>query len=163
MKTRETIERTIFENLAPALISWDIFKYYLTTSVSNRKIMTGPFPYIRVELDRQQRKVFQTTYSGVIDILNQFSDIKILEVYEMDLILYEKFKFEKLMQNSRIKVNHPALGAAHLHLNSGIDLESISNVFNVNESRIKKELKNIDNIRNPKSDKSKRFLELIKK
>ena len=163
LKTRETIERTIFENIAPALISWDIFKYYLTTSVSNRKITTGPFPYIRVELDRQQRKVFQTTYSGVIDILNQFSDIKILEVYEMDLILYEKFKFEKQMQNSRIKVNHPALGAAHLHLNSGIDLESISNAFNVNESRIKKELKNIDNIKNPKSDKSKRFLELIKK
>lgn len=163
LKTRETIERTIFENIAPALISWDIFRYYLITSVSNRKITTGPFPYIRVELDRQQRKVFQTTYSGVIDILNQFSDIKILEVEEKDLILYEKFKFEKLMQNSRIKVNHPALGAAHLHLYSGIDLDIISNAFNVNESKIKKEIKNIDNIKNPKSDKSKRFLELIKK
>ena len=44
-----------------------------------------------------------------------------------------------------------------------IDLDIISNAFNVNESKIKKEIKNIDNIKNPKSDKSKRFLELIKK
>ena len=52
LKTRDNIEKSIFENIAPALISWDIFKYYLTTSVSNRKLATGPFPYIRVELDR---------------------------------------------------------------------------------------------------------------
>lgn len=162
LKTRETIERTIFENIALSLISWDIFRYYLTTSVSNRKLTTGPFPYIRVELDRQQRKVFAQNYPKVIDILKQFSDIKIIDVEEKDLILYEKFKFEKLMKNSNIKVNHPALGAAHLHLNSGIDLEVISNAFNVNESKIKKEIKHIENIKNPKTDRSKKFLDLIK-
>ena len=162
LKTRETIERTIFENVAPALISWDIFRYYLTTSVSNRKLIIGPFPYIRVELDRQQRKVFAQSFPKVIDILNQFSDIKIIDVEEKDLILYEKFKFEKLMKNSNIKVNHPALGAAHLYLNSDIDLEIISNAFNVNESKIKKEIKHIENIKNPKTDKSKKFLDLIK-
>ncbi|SDA70564.1 DUF530 domain-containing protein [Methanobrevibacter millerae] len=162
LKTRETIERTIFEDIAPALISWDIFRYYLTTSVSNRKISTGPFPYIRVELDRQQRRVFQKTFSGVIDILNQFSDIRILEVPDKDLILYEKFKFEKLMKSSNIKVNHPALGAAHLYLNSDIDLELISNSFYINESKIRKEIKHIENIKNPKTDKSKKFLDLIK-
>ena len=162
LKTRETIERTIFENVAPALISWDIFRYYLTTSVSNRKLTTGPFPYIRVELDRQQRKVFAQNFPKVIDILNHFSDIKIIDVEDKDLILYEKFKFEKLMKNSNIKVNHPALGAAHLHLNSDIDLETISNAFNVNESKIKKEIKHIENIKNPKTDKSKKFLDLIK-
>ena len=163
MKTRETIERTLFENIAPALISWDIFRYYLITSVSNRKLTTGPFPYNRVELDRQQRRVFQKSYPRVIEILSQFSDIKILDVKDKDLILYEKFKFEKLMKNSNIKVNHPALGAAHLDLNSDIDLEDISNAFNVNESKIKKELKHIEKIKNPKSDKSRKFLDLIKK
>ena len=162
LKTRDAIERTIFENIAPALISWDIFRYYLTTSVSNRKVINGPFPYIRVELDRQQRKVFSKRFPEVIDILDQFSDIKILDVEEKDLILYEKFKFEKQMKNSNIKVNHPALGAAHLHLNSDIDLEIISNAFNVNESKIKKEIKHIENIKNPKTDKSKKFLDLIK-
>ena len=66
------------------------------------------------------------------------------------------------MKNSNIKVNHPALGAAHLYLNSVIDLEIISNAFNVNESKIKKEIKHIDNIKNPKTDRSKKFLDLIK-
>lgn len=163
LKTRDAIKRTIFENIAPALIGWDVFRYYLTTSVSNRKLSTGPFPYIRVELDRQQRKVFSKTFPKVTDILNQFSPIKILDVKDKDLILYEKFKFEKEMKNSNIKVNHPALGAAFLHLNSDVDLETVSNSFNVNESKIKKEIKNIENIKNPKSDKSKKFLDLIKK
>ncbi|WP_407416228.1 DUF530 family protein, partial [Methanobrevibacter sp.] len=162
LKTRDTIEKTIFENIAPALISWDIFRYYLTTSVSNRKVSTSPFPYIRVELDRQQRKVFSKRFPKVTDILNQFSDIKILDVEEKDLILYEKFKFEKQMKNLKIKVNHPALGAAHLYLNSDIDMESISNAFYVNESKIKKEIKNIEYIKNPKTDKSKKFLDLVK-
>ena len=48
--------------MAPTLMMWDIFRYYLTTSHNNRKISNGPFPYIRAELDRQQRKVFQTTF-----------------------------------------------------------------------------------------------------
>ena len=163
IKTRDNIEKTVFENIASALISWDIFKYYLTTSVSNRKITTGPFPYIRVELDRQQRKVFQKTFKNVISILNQFTNIKIIEISQKDLILYEKFKFEKQLKNSNIKVNHQALGAAMLSLNTNINLEEISNVFYVNESKIKKEITHINNIKNPKSDRSKKFLDLIKK
>jgi hypothetical protein len=81
----------------------------------------------------------------------------------MDLLLYEKFKFEKEMRNSNIKFNHVALGAALINQNSDIDLETISYAFNINESRIKKEIKNIDQIKNPKTDRSKKFLELIKK
>ena len=81
----------------------------------------------------------------------------------MDLLLYEKFKFEKEMRNSNIKFNHVALGAALINQNSDIDLETISYAFNINESRIKKEIKNIGQIKNPKTDRSKKFLELIKK
>ena len=163
LKKRDNIYRNIFKNIATALIIWDIFRYYMTTSNNSRKIDIGPFPYIRVELDREQRKVFQTTYSKVIDILNNFTDIKIIPVPEMDLLLYEKFKFEKEIRNSRIQFNNVALGAALVCENSDISLESISNAFNINESRVKKEIKNIDSIKNPKSDKSKKFLELIKK
>ena len=163
LKTRQNIEKSIFKNIAPALIIWDIFKYYLTTSSNSRKIRTGPFPYIRVELDRQQRKIFQTTYTKVIDILTSFTDIKIIPINEMDLLLYEKFKFEKQSKNSNIKFNHVALGAALIHLNSGIEIAQIGNAFNINDSKIKKEIKNIDSIKNPKSDKSKKFLDLIKK
>ena len=163
LKVRESIYKGTFKNIASALIIWDMFRYYLTTSNNARKINIGPFPYIRVELDREQRKVFQTTYAKVINILNSFTDIKIIPIEEMDLLLYEKFKFEKEMRNSNIKFNQVALGAALINLNSDIDLESISNAFNINESKIKKEINNINQIRNPKSDKSKKFLDLIKK
>ena len=163
LKIRDNIYRSTFVNIASVLIMWDIFRYYMTTSFNSRRIDLGPFPYIRVELDREQRKVFQTTYTKVIDILNDFTDIKIIPVYEMDLLLYEKFKFEKQIKNSNIKFNHVALGAGLIYENSDIELEEISNAFNINESKIKKEIKNIDHIKNPKSDKSKKFLDLIKK
>ena len=163
LKIRDNIYKSTFVNIASALITWDMFRYYLTTSNNSRKIDSGPFPYIRVELDREQRKVFQTTYTRVIDILNSFTDIKIIEVHEMDLILYEKFKFEKQIKNSNIKFNHVALGAALIHENSDMEIKEIGNAFNINESKIKKEIKNINNIRNPRSDKSKEFLNLIKR
>ena len=140
-----------------------MFRYYFTTSSNARKKNLGPFPYIRVELDREQRRVFQTTYEEVIEILKEFTDIRIINVPKMDLLLYDKFKFEKEMRNSNIKFNHVALGAALINQNSDIDLETISYAFNINESRIKKEIKNIDQIKNPKTDRSKKFLELIKK
>ena len=140
-----------------------MFRYYLTTSKNSRRIDVGPFPYIRVELDREQRKVFQNNFDNVIEVLNDFTDIKIIPVDEMDLLLYEKFKFEKEISNSNIKFNHVALGAALISENSEIELSEISNAFNINESRVKKEIKNIDSIRNPKTDKSKKFLDLIKK
>ena len=163
LKIRESIYKNTFKNISTTLIIWDMFKYFLTTSYNSRKIDNGPFPYIRVELDRDQRKVFQTDYNKIADILNNFTNIKLININEMDLLLYEKFKFEKQMKNSNIKFNHVALGAALIHLNSDIELETISNAFNVNESKIKKEIKNINQINNPKSDKSKMFLDLIKK
>ena len=163
LKVRESIYKNTFKNIAPALILWDMFKYYMTNSYNSRKITNGPFPYIRVELDREQRNVFQTTYRKVIDILNSFTDLKIISIPEKDLLLYEKFKFEKQMRNSNIKFNHVALGAGLVCQNSDIELEKISNAFNINESRIKKEIKNINQIKNPRSDKSKQFLDLIKK
>ncbi len=162
LKKRDNIYNNIFKNIASALIIWDVFRYYMTTSNNSRKIDLGPFPYIRVELDREQRKVFKTTYYKVIETLNDFTDIKIIPVEEMDLLLYEKFNFEKQARNSHIKFNHVALGAALIHENSDIPLDSICNALNINESRVNKEKENIDSIKNPKSDKSKKFLELIK-
>lgn len=163
LRVRESIYKNTFKNIASTLIIWDMFRYYFTTSNNARKINLGPFPYIRVELDREQRKVFQITYTKVIETLSNFTDIKIIPIPEMDLLLYEKFKFEKQIRNSNIKFNHVALGAGLIHLNSEIELETISNAFNINESRVKKELKHIDQIKNPKTDKSKKFLDLIKK
>ena len=163
LKKRDNIYKNILKNIAPALIMWDIFRYYMTTSNNSRKIDMGPFPYIRVELDREQRKAFQTTYNKVIEILNDFTDIKIIPIPEMDLLLYEKFKFEKEIKNSHIKFNHVALGAALVHENSDIELESICHAFNINKSKTKEEIKNIDLIRNSKSGKAGEFWDIINK
>lgn len=162
LKKRDNIYKNIFKNIASALIMWDIFRYYMTTSNNSRKKDMGPFPYIRVELDREQRKAFQTTYFKVIETLNNFTDLKIIPVEEMDLLLYEKFKFEKQARNSHIQFNHVALGAALIHENSDIPLESICYALNINKSRVNEEIENIESIKNP-SDKSKRFLDLIQK
>lgn len=162
LKKRDNIYKNILKNIAPALIMWDIFRYYMTTSNNSRKIDIGPFPYIRVELDREQRKAFQTTYPNVIDILNKFTDIKIIPIPEMDLLLYEKFKFEKEIKNSHIIFNHVALGAVLISEYSDIELESICHAFNINKSKTKDEIKNIDRIRNPKGGKAGQFIDLIK-
>ena len=145
------------------MIIWDIFRYYLTTSHNNRKIISGPFPYIRVELDRQQRKIFQTTYKKVIETLNEETNLKLIPIPEMDLVLYEKFKLEKLIKNTKMKINYPALGAGLIHKTTEIPIENIGNALNINNSKIKKEIKNIETIKKPKTEKSKKFLELIKK
>lgn len=163
LKIRDNIKNIIFTNIAPALIIWDIFRYYLTTSYYRRKTVNGPFPYIRVELDRQQIKIFQNYYKKVIKVLNNYTDLKIIPIKDMDHILYEKFKLENLIKNSNIKLNYPALGAALIHLNSNIDIETVGNTFNINDSKINKEIKNIEKLKKPKSEKSKKFLEMIKK
>lgn len=163
LKIRENIEKIIFINIASTMIKWDIFRYYLTTSYNRRKITNGPFPHLATELDRQQRKIFQNNYNKVIDTLNKFNNLKILSIPDMDFILYEKFNIEKLIKNSNMKLNYPALGVGLIHLNSNIDVKTLGNVFNVNESKVNKEIKNIKKIKKPKSSKSKQFLEMIKK
>ena len=163
LKKRENIYKNTLKNIAPALIIWYIFRYYMTTSNNSRRIDLGPFPYIRVELDREQRKVFQETYSKVIETLKDFTDIKIIPIEEKDLLLYEKFKFEKQMRNSHIRFDHVALGVALINENSDIPLEAICNAFNINKSRVNKEIENIEGIRNPKSAKSEEFLEELMK
>lgn len=163
LKMRENIENIVFTNIAPVLIMWDIFRYYLTTSHHKRKTTNGPFPHIRVELDSQQRKVFNSSYDKVISNLNDTTDLKIISIPDMDLILNEKFKLENLIRNSNIKFNYPNLGAALVSLNTDIDMETIGNAFNVNTSKINKEIKNIEKLKKPKSEKSKKFLEMIKK
>lgn len=163
LKKRENIEKNIFTNIPTALIMWDIFRYYLTTSRYNRQYVNGPFPTIRMDLDRQQRKVFQTSYNKAIATLNDETDLKIISIPDMDYILYEKFHLENLISKSNIKVYNPAIGPALISLNSDIDVKALGNAFNVNESKINKEIKNIGKLKKPKSEKSKKFLELIKK
>ncbi len=162
-KKRENIEKHIFTNIPLVLIMWDVFRYYLTTSHYNRQFVNGPFPTIRTDLDRQQRKAFQTNYNKAINALNEETDLKIISIPNMDYILYEKFHIENLLSNSNFKVYNPAIGPALINLNTDIDVKTLGNIFNINESKINKEIGTIEKLKKPKSEKSKKFLELIKK
>jgi hypothetical protein len=74
--------------------------------------------------------------------------------------LYEKFKFEKQIRNSNIRFNnHVAVGAGLIHLDSDIELEVICNAFNINKSKVKKEINKINRIRNPRGGRAKEFLD----
>lgn len=162
LKNRKLIEKSVFVNIAPSLILWDIFKYYLTSSSDKRKRQSGPFPYIRSEIDRQQRKIFQITFKKSIKMLNEREHENILPVKNMDLILHNKFKLEEELKNSNLKVNYQALGAAMIYNEGDIPIERCANSFYLTEKDVEKESKNIKNIAEPKNNKSKKFLELIK-
>ena len=163
LKIKENIEKNIFTNIPQTLILWDIFKYYLTSSYNQRKKLSSPFPYVRVEIDRKQRSVFTENHNKVIEILQEELQEKILDIDNMDLILYEKFALEKLVKNSNIKIYYPGIGAGLISLNSDLTIDDISKIFNINSSKIKKEINSIESIKKPKTEKSKKFLEMIKK
>lgn len=159
----EIIEKKIFSKIASTLILWDIFKFYLTTSNDRRKRYGGPFPYLRSDIDRKQRKIFQYLSKKIVKILKNYENEQIVSLENMDLILNEKFNLERKIKGSNIKIDYVALGAALIYLNSDIAIDELTNVFNVSEKAIHNEINNIKNIKKPKSKKSKKFLEMIKK
>ena len=84
----------------------------------------------------------------------------------MDLLLYEKFKFER--KNSHRHINHNIFSAALIkQKNENISTKKLSQIFKVKESEIEKELKQINEVDKPRTNRSKKlsqnFLELAKK
>jgi len=161
--TGKIIENEIFTKIASTLILWDIFKFYLTTSNDRRKRYGGPFPYLRSDIDRQQRAIFQYIDKKIVNILKKYENEHIISLKNMDLILNEKFNLERKIKGSNIKIDYFALGAALIYSHSDISLDEVANAFNLSKTAIQGEIKNIKNIKKPKSKKSKKFLEMIKK
>jgi Zn-finger domain-containing protein len=162
-KNRKDIEKNIFAELGSTLILWDIFRYYLTSSNDRRKRYGGPFPYLRGDIDRQQRQIFTHLNNKAICLLKKYEDKKILEIDDMDLLLHNKFKLEMKIKGTNMKIDHVALGAAIILLHKKIPIVELSKTFNINEDNINRELKNIEIVDSPHSAKSNQFLEMIKK
>ena len=162
LKEREKIKTKIFADIAPTLILWDISKYYLCTSQDRRKRYGSPFPYIRGDIDRQQRKVFQNPHSQVVSLLQEKEKEHILSVAEMDLLLHKKFKFESRIKNLNIKLNYAAVGPAIVFTNSNYSIKEVSQAFKVGEKTIKREINNMKSIRKPSTKRSRDFMDLVK-
>lgn len=160
---RKNVEKRLFSEVASTLILWDIFKYYLTTSQDRRKRYGGPFPYLRSDIDRKQRRIFKNMNKEVVNILKSNENEKIIELNNMDLLLNKKFNLEKKIKGSNIKIDYVSLGAAIISSNCNIPVYLSSKTFNVTEKSVENEIKNINTFKKPKSNKSKKFLEMIKK
>ena len=160
---RKNVEKRVFSEVASTLILWDIFKYYLTTSQDRRKRYGGPFPYLRSDIDRKQRRIFENMNKEVVNILKNNENEKIIELNNMDLLLNKKFNLEKKIKGSNIKINYVSLGAAIISSNCNIPVSLSSKTFDVTEKSVENEIKNINTFKKPKSDKTKKFLVMIMK
>ena len=158
----EIIEKKVFSKIASTLILWDIFKFYLATSNDRRKRYGGPFPYLRSDIDRKQRKIFQYLDKKIVNLLKKYENEQIVSLNNMDFILNEKFNLEMKIKGSNIKIDYVALGAALIFSNSNVSIGEVADVFNLSKKAIHNEINNIKNIKKPKSKKSGKFLELIK-
>ena len=99
----------------------------------------------------------------VVNILKNNENEKIIELNNMDLLLNKKFNLEKKIKGSNIKINYVSLGAAIISSNCNIPVSLSSKTFDVTEKSVENEIKNINTFKKPKSDKTKKFLEMIKK
>ncbi|MGL6298136.1 MAG: DUF530 domain-containing protein [Methanobacteriaceae archaeon] len=164
LKRRKKIEKDIFENIAPSLMIWDLFKYYLTSSYDKRSKHSGPYPHIRIEIDIKQTKIFKMPRKDIINILNKVENENMIYFSNMDQIIKEKLAFEKKIKGLNLKINYPALGAAISNLNSKNTVEYCSKAFFANVSDVEAEIKNIENLdeNKNKNKKSNLFLNLVK-
>ncbi|MDR1722155.1 MAG: DUF530 domain-containing protein [Methanobrevibacter sp.] len=162
LKIRKNLKENVFSQVAPSLILWDIFRFYITKSKDMRKRQKGPFPYLRGDIDRQQREIFTKLNDEAIELLKTYNNENIIKIKDMDFILHKKFKLEENIKGVKMNTNSVALGSAVILLNSDIDISIIAKTFNLSEESINKELKNIKTIGKPRTKKSRDFLELIK-
>lgn len=163
LKLRTEIQKNIFTLIPITLISWDILKYYLITSYDRRTTYSGPFPYLRYNLDRNQIKVFQDFDLDVIEILKNFMKEKIDYIPSMQKTILKKFEIEQKMKGLNMKTNPSAFGAAIVNLESKLDIKTCAEVFSVNINDIEIEKDNINTMGKPKTKKAKKFMEMIKK
>ena len=162
IKKRDKIRSEVFANIGPTLIIWDLFKYYLCTSKDRRKRYGSPFPYVRGDIDRQQRKIFQNPHRDVVKFLQEKNNESILPVPEMDLLLYKKFKLERQIKNSNIKLNYAALGPAIVFRGSDkFSINDVSQVFKVPKKAVANEIDKVTHIQKPRSKNAGKFLKLI--
>jgi Zn-finger domain-containing protein len=75
-------------------ILWDLLHYYLTTSYDRRNKYSGPFPYLRPELDSNQIKDSRTSrWKQLISFMNILGKLEYIP--HMANVLSSKFSVER--------------------------------------------------------------------
>ncbi|MDZ4172518.1 MAG: DUF530 family protein, partial [Methanobacteriaceae archaeon] len=163
INTRHDIEKNLFPKVPLTLISWDLIKYYLMTSHDRRTNYSGPFPYLRHNLDRNQIKVFGDFDQEAVEILKSYLQEKVEHIPHIQMVITKKFEIEQKMKGLNMKTNYSAFGAAIVNLESEMDINLCSNIFSVSVKDIETEKANIQTMGKPSTKKAKKFMEMIKK
>lgn len=161
LEEKDKIDRCFLVNIPRILITWDIIKYYLTTSFDHRSKYSGSFPNLRPSLDTNQTKTFESFHKDAIHILNDHLDENIPYITDVSKLLAGKFDIEKKMQGLHVKTNPSAVGAAILNTVADITLDESAEIFDLNPKEVKKEKKKIETFQKPTTRKAQQFLEMI--
>jgi hypothetical protein len=163
INSRHDIEKNLFPKVPLTLISWDLIKYYLMTSHDRRTNYSGPFPYLRHNLDRNQIKVFGDFDQEAVEILKNYLQEKVEYIPHIQKVITKKFEIEQKMKGLNMKTNYSAFGAAIVNLESEMDINLCSDIFSVSVKDIETEKVNIQTMGKPSTKKAKKFMEMIKK
>jgi Zn-finger domain-containing protein len=162
LNDKETFEKTIFQEIPRIYILWDLLHYYLTTSYDRRSKYSGPFPYLRPNLDSNQLKAFDDFKPDIVEIMDVYLGEKIEYISNMGQVLLNKFSVEKRMKGLHMQMG-VALGAAILSIEGNLPVERTAELFSIELNEVEKEKKNLLTLQKPVSTKAKKFMELVKK
>ena len=163
LEKREKLEKKLYIEIPKTLILWDIGKYYLNTSYDRRSKYSGPFPYLRPNLDSNQMQAFDDFDKFTTNILEEYMGENIIIFKNFRDILAEKFRMEKMTKGIHLRTNPAAFGAAVFKFKADLDSETVSKLFCVSKKDLIAELNMIETFGKPKSKKAAKFLEIIKK
>jgi len=161
LKLKEKIDKCLLLNIPRILITWDIIKYYLTTSYDHRTKYSGSFPNLRPYLDTNQMKSFENFHEQAINILKNHLNENIPYISDISSLLTGKFEIEKKIKGLHVKTNPSAVGAAILNSVGNIDLDEAAQIFGLNPEEVKTERDMIETFQKP-SSRAQQFLEMIK-
>lgn len=158
---KEKIDKCLLLNIPRTLITWDIIKYYLTTSYDHRTKYSGSFPNLRPYLDSNQTNSFENFNKETINILKSYLDENIPYISDISGLLSGKFEIEKKIKGLHVKTNPSAVGAAILISVCKVSLEEAAQTFDLSTEEVKTERDKIETFQKP-STRSRQFLEMIK-
>ncbi len=162
LKLKDKIDRCLLINVPRTLITWDIIKYYLTTSYDHRNKYSGSFPNLRPYLDTNQTKTFENFQKQVVQIIKDYLNENIPHISNISNLLTGKFEVEKKIKGLHVKTNPPAVGAATLNSVGNISLAESARIFALTPQEVQIEKDKIETFQKPSTRKAQRFLEIIK-
>lgn len=107
-------------------------------------------------------RTFDEISREAVELLNTCWDGGIVYIDNLGDVLLKKFEIEEKMKGLHMKPNPLAFGAAVLHMEGGVDIETCTEIFQVRVEEVLEEKRNIENLGKPSTDRAKMFLNLIK-